>query len=96
VFAFRSPALAACLPHQDYVWITIDLLVPFHKNKFDEMLCKLDRLGESAFVQEMPDPTLRNAFGCKIRWESPLMLIVAFFLQQVSWKVYATFVHLQT
>jgi len=34
--------LAAGLPRQDHVWITIKQLVRFHKNEFDEMLCKLD------------------------------------------------------
>jgi len=30
------------LPRKDHVWITTDQLVRFHKNKFDEMLYKLE------------------------------------------------------
>jgi len=37
-FASRSHAraLAACLPHQNHVYITTDELFRFHKMKFDE------------------------------------------------------------
>jgi len=34
--------LAADLPREDHVYRTTDELFRFHKNKFDEMHCKLD------------------------------------------------------
>jgi len=44
VFASRSnaQALAAGLPRQDHLSITIGNLFRFHNNEFDEMPCKLD------------------------------------------------------
>jgi len=38
-FSFSTRALAAGLPHQNYVWITTDELLrsSFHKNEFNEM-----------------------------------------------------------
>jgi len=38
----HARALAAGLPHQDHIWITIAQFVCFHKNEFDEILCEPD------------------------------------------------------
>jgi len=40
--------------HQDHVYITADELFRFYNDELDEMPCKLD----SAFVREIPNPTL--------------------------------------
>jgi len=47
------------MPLQDHVWITTEQLVPFHKNEFDEMLCKLDSAKFSRAFQQ--NPTLPSA-----------------------------------
>jgi len=35
-------ALATCLQHEDHISITTDEWVRFHRNEFNEVLCKLD------------------------------------------------------
>jgi len=48
--------MAASLPRQDHVSITTEQLVRFHKNKFDQRLCKLD---SSEFARSFKqNPTL--------------------------------------
>jgi len=37
-----SSAVVACLPHQDHVYVATDELLHFHKNKFDQIPCKLE------------------------------------------------------
>jgi len=46
-FASRrhARALAAGLPRQDHVYITIDELYRFHNDEFDEMPCELSLSG---------------------------------------------------
>ena len=57
-FASRrhARALAACSPCQDHVWITTDVLFRFHKNKFDEMPCKLDSTENRHSFKKYPKP----------------------------------------
>jgi len=48
--------MAAGLPRQDHVGITTEQLVRFHKNEFDEMMCKL---GSSEYARSFEqNPTL--------------------------------------
>ena len=63
-FASRNPAraLAAALPRQDHVSITTDHFVHFHKDEFDEMLCKPDSNEYARSFRTKPKPTLRQGW----------------------------------
>ena len=52
MFASRSHAraIATGFSRTDHVWIPIEHLVHFHKNEFDETLCKLDST-ENRFIE---------------------------------------------
>jgi len=46
--------MAAGLPRQDHVEITTQQLVRFHKNKSDEMLCKVDSSKHARSFEQNP------------------------------------------
>jgi len=48
-------AMAAGLPSQDHVWTTTKQLVRFHKNKFDEMLCKVHSSEYARWFEQNPN-----------------------------------------
>ena len=60
------------LPQTDHVWITTDCLVHFHKNKFDEMLRKLDSTEYPCRFQKYPCVVTQRGgknFGpCVMKW----------------------------
>jgi len=56
----HARALATGLPRQDHVLITTEQLVRFHKNEFDEMLCRLDSVRYARAFQQSPTVNLNN------------------------------------
>jgi hypothetical protein len=49
--------LAACLPHQNHVYITTDESFCFCNVKFDEMPCKLDSTENLRSFEKYPTPS---------------------------------------
>ena len=79
----RPPrALTTCLLHQDHVWITADQLIRFHKNKLDEMLCKLDSTENPPSLEKYPTWPL----VCRRVYECCLYCQLSGSLSRHSWR----------
>jgi len=47
-------AMAASLSRQDHIWITVNQLVRYYENEFDEMLCELDSTENLGSFEQYP------------------------------------------